>query len=105
MQVPEPDAERDREQQGDPHRGAAQLEVLDDLRQDQVRVVADEVERVDERVRLEGVGEQAHVALRSRVHGISARCAVTSRTSAARASAIASAPVAMNSVWKLDWSP
>ena len=105
VQMTEPDAERDRDQERDPHRLAADDEVLDYLRPHQTRVVVHESERVDERARAEGVVAEDHVALRARIHGVNAHCNATSAESAARASATASAPVATNSVVKSVCSP
>ena len=55
MDVAEGDAQRDREQKRDSHRLSADLKMLRGLLPHQPRVVGHEPERVDERVRLEGV--------------------------------------------------
>ena len=55
MNVAEPDAEGNRDQKRDSHRLSADLKMLRGLLPHQPRVVGHEPERVDERVRLEGV--------------------------------------------------
>src|SRR5439155_12000461 len=95
----EPEAERQREQQGDPERGERELEVLAGLLEQKGRVVVDEAERIDERVWRESVGDR-----HARLHGVAARWPSTRRPSAASASATASPPAARISVLKRFWS-
>ena len=106
MDVAEGDAQRDRDQKRDSHRLSADLKVLRGLLPHQPGVVRHEAEGVDEGVRLERVEGQDHaMRLRARAHGVSIRCARTSRPSATIASAIARAAVATNSVVKSVASP
>src|SRR5581483_7320603 len=70
-----------------------QRHVLERLVPEQARVVAHEVEGMDER----------HAVLRL-AHGVITRWRRSSSPSAASASATASAPAAISSVVKFDWS-
>src|SRR5579872_4878992 len=94
MEVTEPEADRQREQQPDPECGAGQLEMLGGLHEQEVRVVADEPERVDERV---------HADLPNRTQGVSARWRRTSRPSATSARATTIPPAMKISVLKTSW--
>ena len=95
VEMPEHDAERQRGEKGEPERGAGQLDLLERLREEEHRVVADEAERIDERVQVRGVGDDHREALD---HGTIARRSATSRRSALIASATASRPSASISV-------
>ena len=72
----------------DPERGARELELLERLRREEAGMVADEAERVDERVQVGGVGERSRAAPRHEQRGGARRAA----TSQASASPTASAP-------------
>ncbi len=70
-------------------RGARELELLDRLGREEVRVVADEADRLDERVGVGGVEDHRAV---TRAQGVTARRSRTSAASQTSASATASTP-------------
>src|SRR5581483_8527025 len=85
VEVPERDADRQRDGGTDPERRARQLELLERLVREEAGMVADEAEALEERVRVGGV-EEDHV------HLTSTRRVATRRRSKASASATTSAP-------------
>ena len=89
VEMAEHDPERQRDQQRDAERGARELELLDRLREEKLRVVDDEAQRLDERVRVGGVADHRAAALDQ---GVTSRRAATSAPSQRSASATASAP-------------
>ena len=95
VEVPEPEAGGQREQERDPQRSGRELEVSLRLREQQPVVIADEPEGVDERV---------HAVLPSLAHGVSPRWSSTSSPSATSASATAMPPAVKISVQKMSCS-
>ena len=83
----EDDAERQRDGKRQTEGGARQLDLLERLVGEEARMVADETNRVDERVEIGGVGER-----HTRFHRTSRRRSVTSARSETSARPTASAP-------------
>ena len=85
MEVAEHDPDRQRGGRADPEGCARKLELLERLRGEKAGVVADEPERLEERVRVGSVEDQ-------RTHRTSVLRAVTSTRSSESASATTSTP-------------
>src|SRR6476660_5865876 len=96
MLVPEPQADRQGDQERDPESGEGQLRRLHRLVEQELGVVRDELKRVDE--------ERAEHQ-RTRFHGVSARWVRASSASAVKARRMASPPAATSSVRKMSGCP
>src|SRR6476661_4336418 len=96
MLVPEPQADRQGDQEQDPESGEGQLRRLHRLVEQELGVVRDELKRVDE--------ERAEHQ-RTRFHGVSARWVRASSASAVKARRMASPPAATSSVRKMSGCP
>src|SRR5581483_12165233 len=93
MPVPQPEAQRQGDDEGDAERGERELRGLPRLVQQKTRVIGDEAERVD---------EERGDDHRNRLQGVRMRWRSASSRSAVRASRIARPPPARSSVRKMS---